>query len=104
LRKAHVFILLIAACVLAIAGLFASSAVEVSRSTATLRETAALMRSLRLSDLCLSTDARYTRNPSQADVFTPFQDYPGSIEHFPTGSIVPPPDFGGLGTRLTVRR
>lgn len=51
----------------------------------------ALVRHLALTDLCLFTEARYTRHPSQADIHTPFQDHPLSLEHFPSGSIVPPP-------------
>jgi len=46
---------------------------------------------LALTDLALWTEARYTRHPSQADRFTPFQDFPGAPEHFPAGSIVAPP-------------
>ncbi|MDX9713839.1 MAG: hypothetical protein RBT37_00250 [Dissulfurispiraceae bacterium] len=45
-----------------------------------------------LTDLCLFTEARYTRHPSIADIHTPFQDFPGSFEHFPSGSMVPVPD------------
>jgi hypothetical protein len=36
------------------------------------------------------TDPRYTRHRSMADVHSPFQDYPLSLEHFPSGSLVPP--------------
>ena len=42
----------------------------------------------RLTDLALFTETRYTRNPSQADLCSPFQDNPVSLEHFPTGSLV----------------
>jgi hypothetical protein len=49
-----------------------------------------LVRHLQLTDLSLWTEARYTRNPSQADIFTPFQDFPSSLEHFPAGSIIGP--------------
>jgi len=52
--------------------------------------------------LVLSTDARYTRHPSQADLFSAFQDFPGSIEHFPTGSVVPPPDFSYMRTEIRI--
>ena len=45
---------------------------------------------LMLTDFALWTEARYTRNPSQADLFTPFQDFPSAIEHFPAGSIMAP--------------
>ncbi len=52
---------------------------------------AELARQLALTDLCLFTDARYTRHLSQADLHSAFQDYPASPEHFPSGSLVPPP-------------
>lgn len=57
------------------------------------RELPALRRlsaSLSLTDLALWSEARYTRHPSQADLFTPFQDFPGAMEHFPAGSIIGP--------------
>lgn len=50
-----------------------------------------LVRELGLSDLALFTEARYTRHPTQADRHTPFQDHPAALEHFPTGSLLPPP-------------
>lgn len=50
-----------------------------------------LVKRLMLTDLALWTEARYTRHPSQADFFTPFQDFPGAVEHFPAGSILAPP-------------
>jgi len=46
---------------------------------------------LQLTDLCLFTEARYTRHPSQADLHSAFQDHPGALEHFPSGSLLPPP-------------
>ena len=51
-----------------------------------------IVKNLQLTDLCLFTDARYARHPSMADLNTPFQDYPLSLEHFPSGSLlsVPP--------------
>ncbi len=55
------------------------------------RAMAAMARRLGLTDLSLFTDARYARHPSQADRFAPFQDHPISLEHFPSGSLVPPP-------------
>ncbi|WP_319529716.1 hypothetical protein [uncultured Cohaesibacter sp.] len=50
-----------------------------------------LVRQLGLSDLTLFTEARYTRHPSMADLHTPFQDHPGSLDHFPSGSLILPP-------------
>ncbi len=50
-----------------------------------------LAENLTLTDLCLFTEARYTRHPSQADRQAPFQDHPAALEHFPSGSLDPPP-------------
>ncbi|QPK63684.1 hypothetical protein IVG45_01515 [Methylomonas sp. LL1] len=50
----------------------------------------ALVKNLRLTDLCLFTEARYTRHLSQADLNTAFQDHPLSLEHFPSGSFTQP--------------
>lgn len=50
-----------------------------------------IARELELTDLALWTEARYTRHPSQSDLFAPFQDLPSSLEHFPAGSIVVAP-------------
>ena len=50
-----------------------------------------LVRRLQLTDLCLFTEARYTRNPAMADRHAPFQDHPMALEHFPSGSLVTPP-------------
>ena len=52
---------------------------------------AELAKRLGLTDLCLFTEARYTRHLSQADRHSAFQDHPGALEHFPSGSLVPPP-------------
>jgi hypothetical protein len=49
-----------------------------------------LVGKLGLTDLCLFTEARYTRHLSQADLSSAFQDYPMSLEHFPSGSLTLP--------------
>jgi hypothetical protein len=69
---------------------FAHGTYRREQSYESLRATAALVRDLELTDLCLFTEARYTRHPSQADLHTPFQDHPLSLEHFPSGSLVTP--------------
>ncbi len=51
----------------------------------------ALVRELALTDLCLFTEARYTRHPSQSDYHAPFQDHPTAMEHFPSGALLGPP-------------
>ena len=62
-----------------------------------------LVSTLGLSDLAIWTEARYTRHPTQADHFTPFQDLPASFGHFPAGSIISP--LGShVGTKMQFRR
>jgi len=56
-----------------------------------MKEKIQMVKGLELTDLCLFTDARYTRHPSMAVIFTPFQEHPLSLEHFPSGSLLPPP-------------
>jgi hypothetical protein len=58
---------------------------------ARLADHAAIARRLELTDLCLFLEARYTRHPSQADRFSPFQEHPGALEHFPSGSLAGAP-------------
>lgn len=55
-------------------------------------EKAKMVQRLGLTDLCLFTEASYTRHLSQADLHTPFQDYPMAFDYFPSGSLltVPP--------------
>lgn len=53
----------------------------------------ALVRSLGLTDLCLFTEARYTRHPAMADRHAAFQDQPMGLDHFPSGSLLAPPTF-----------
>jgi hypothetical protein len=54
-----------------------------------------LVRRHGLTDLCLFTEARYTRHPTQADRHAPFQDSPLALEHFPSGSLLAPPRTEG---------
>jgi hypothetical protein len=56
-----------------------------------LRRAQALARDAQLSDPALFTEARYARHASQADRHAAFQDHPMALEHFPAGSLVPPP-------------
>jgi hypothetical protein len=62
-----------------------------ARGLGAIERKAALVRRLGLTDLCLFTEARYVRHPSQADRFSPFQDHPHALEHFPSGSLAAPP-------------
>jgi len=67
---------------------FAHAAWQREERAPSLREREELVRALELTDLCLFTEARYTRHPSQADLHSSFQDHPVSLEHFPSGSLV----------------
>ena len=59
-----------------------------------MREASRLMvQQLQLTDLCLFTEARYTRHPSMADLHSAFQDHPLALDHFPSGSLATPPRF-----------
>ncbi|TLM65241.1 MAG: hypothetical protein FDZ69_10810 [Deltaproteobacteria bacterium] len=49
-----------------------------------------LVAALQLTDLALWSEARYTRHPAMTDLFSPFQDHPGAMEHFPAGALFAP--------------
>ncbi len=49
--------------------------------------------SLGLTDLCIATEARYTRHPAVSDYLSPFMDHPGAVEHFPTGTFWQAPPY-----------
>ncbi|MDD2273158.1 MAG: hypothetical protein PHP95_15625 [Desulfuromonadaceae bacterium] len=57
---------------------------------AVVKPQAAQLRSLHVTDLCLATEARYTRHPAVADRHAAFQDHPLALEHFPSGSLILP--------------
>lgn len=63
------------------------------QATLTRTANAALVQRLGLTDLCLFTEARYTRHPALADRHAAFQDQPMGLDHFPSGSLVTPPSF-----------
>ncbi|MEW6108942.1 MAG: hypothetical protein AB1632_07245 [Nitrospirota bacterium] len=103
MRKSYSFFIFIAVCLVIISGLAARSTIEVSGFRDAANDLREITAALKLTDICFSSDARYTRHPAQADLFSAFQDYPGSIEHFPSGSVVSPPDFITLDTKILVR-
>lgn len=70
---------------------FADAASHRAGRAAALEANARLVAQLGLTDLCLFTEARYTRHPSQADLHSAFQDHPIGLEHFPSGALLPPP-------------
>ena len=50
-----------------------------------------IVRTLGLTDLCLFTEASYTRHLALADRITAFGDHPLALEHFPSGALAGPP-------------
>jgi DMSO/TMAO reductase YedYZ molybdopterin-dependent catalytic subunit len=87
----RLFLSFIALLLLALAGLGAWSLRESHRhDRLAVPAQRAVVARLELTDLAIWTEARYTRHPSQADFFTPFQDFPSAPDHFPAGSVVPP--------------
>jgi hypothetical protein len=91
MRPSTRFLAFLAAAAALFLAAFAHAAAEQARRAPEVEARAAIVRALGLSDLCLFTEARYTRHPALADRFTPFQDHPGALEHFPSGSIMAPP-------------
>jgi hypothetical protein len=91
MRKSTLFSLLTSVNILLLACVVLHARHSRGAAAGGLAERAAMVRSLGLTDLCLFTEARYTRHPSMADRFAPFQDHPGAMEHFPSGSLVSPP-------------
>ena len=94
MRKSGSFLLLIAL----LFGLFLISLLDtagaVPEAEERLTHTRALVTALGLTDPALFTEARYTRHLSQADLHSAFQDHPMALEHFPSGSLILPPQVG----------
>jgi hypothetical protein len=90
-RRTRTFGLFLLA-LLVLSGLMIAHAAVTRRAAGpALREEALLVRRLGLTDLCLSTEANYTRHLALADRHTAFQDHPLALEHFPSGALFGPP-------------
>jgi len=105
LRYSTAYGAVLSALLLAVAGSICHKQLATLRSGPSLAGKAALVKSLQLTDLCLFTEASYTRHLAMTDMNTPFQDSPLSFEHFPTGSLTVPPRHlsATAATRITVR-
>lgn len=91
MRKSdHFFILLLSMVTLFLVSLLDTTR-GVAESTDRMDRTRGLVSRLGLSDPALFTEARYTRHLSQADLHSAFQDHPMAMEHFPSGSLLMPP-------------
>ncbi|MEI9476040.1 MAG: hypothetical protein WCO26_05655 [Deltaproteobacteria bacterium] len=91
MRKSTFFILYITLNVILLFVIFIHASFTRKAGMEFVREKTEIVRKLQLTDLCLFTEASYIRHLSQADLHTAFQDSPMSLEHFPSGSLVPPP-------------
>jgi hypothetical protein len=89
-RRSSLFLIYLALMVLLLGFMFAHASYQEWATKPVLKEKGDLVRRLDLTDLCLFTEASYTRHLSQADFHTAFQDHPFSLEHFPSGSMVRP--------------
>ena len=93
LRKSNAFFLWLLAGVLLFLLVLIDAHFRQKANLKSIYARAAIVKKLELTDLCLFTEARYTRHLTQADLHSAFQDSPMSMEHFPAGSIALPPDW-----------
>jgi len=91
MRKSSFFIWFLTMGLTALLSVFLHAFSRHEEVLSSLERQAALVGDLGLTDLCLFTEARYTRHLSQADFHSAFQDSPLSLEHFPSGSLLAPP-------------
>ena len=97
MRKSSIFILITFLNLVLLLLLAAHARRGEQAAAASFAVSAGLVKEFQLTDLCLFTEARYTRHPSMADFHAPFQDHPGALDHFPSGSLVSPPCFSREG-------
>jgi hypothetical protein len=90
-RKSSIFLVSAAITILLLCAMLVHAAWRQKEDLEALESKRMMVGALKLTDLCLFTDARYIRHLSQTDLHTPFQDHPGALEHFPSGSLVSPP-------------
>jgi hypothetical protein len=93
MRKSSAFLLFTSGSALLLALLLFSGRYGSGEAVAMREASRVLVQELQLTDLCLFTEARYTRHPSMADLHSAFQDHPLALEHFPSGSLAAPPRY-----------
>jgi hypothetical protein len=91
MRKSNLFLSATAFLLFLLLIMFIHASMEKKAGTKILQAKREMAERLQIADLCLFTEASYTRHLSQADFHTPFQDAPLSFEHFPSGSLAAPP-------------
>lgn len=90
-HRSTIYVGLTAGLSLTLVGIIFYAAHTVKLSEPIFERKKTIVRQLGLTDLCLFTEANYTRHISMTDISTPFQDSPMSFEHFPTGALIGPP-------------
>ena len=91
MRKSSCFFAILLLLLLTFAALFPHARQRQKADARSLDTMAGMVRELGITDLCLFTEASYTRHITQTDLRTPFQELPLSLEHFPSGSLMLPP-------------
>ncbi len=91
MRRSDLLLISLGTQVLLFLLLLVHASVREEKAAAVLSLKSRVVEELALTDLCLFTEASYTRHLTQADMNTPFQEHPLSLEHFPSGSLVAPP-------------
>jgi len=91
MRKSTLCLTLIGCLVALFATMLLHARGSAGRARLQRQASADLVKQLGLTDLCLFTEARYTRHPAMADGHAAFQDHPMALDHFPSGSLVAPP-------------
>ena len=91
MRKSSLFFLYLFVQTLLLGCMFTHASYRQQMDVKHFQELGNLVQRLGLTDLCLFTEASYTRHLSSADFHTAFQDSPMALEHFPSGSLVTHP-------------
>lgn len=89
-RRSSIFLGIIGLQLVALVGFASHAALGRANAMTRQAEERRLVRALGLTDLCICTEARYTRHPSMADPHAAFQDGPMTFDHFPSGTIILP--------------
>jgi hypothetical protein len=92
LRKSDGFLLFTLTSLLLLVGILIQAYLVTRGDLPFLRQEREVVETLALTDLCLAPEARYTRHLSQADWHAAFQTHPMALDHFPSGSILGPPE------------
>jgi hypothetical protein len=84
LRPAHLALLLLATLLMAVTVVHLSVERQRHQQSRRFADLHPLVSLLGLSDLAVSTEARYTRHPAVSDRVVVVMDHPGAIDHFPS--------------------